>query len=57
MSRFSGVLICASFLWVTHLENGAQFLNATLVFASTFLAVYFLLEQYMHLNNHKDLIL
>ena len=33
MLRLSAVLICSSFICVTHLENGAQFLNATLIFA------------------------
>ena len=35
MSRLSAVSsMCSSFMWVTHLVNGAQFLNATLIFAS-----------------------
>ena len=33
MSRLSAVSLCSSFIWVTHPVNGAQFLNATLVFA------------------------
>ena len=32
MSRHLAVTMCSSIIWVTHFLNGAQFLNATLVF-------------------------
>ena len=35
ISKFSAVSTCSSFICVTHLVKGAQFLNATLVFAAT----------------------
>ena len=35
MSKFSAVSLCSSFIWVTHLVNGAQLLNVTLVFLLT----------------------
>ena len=35
ISKFSAVSTCSSFICVTHLAKGAQFLNATLVFAGT----------------------
>ena len=34
MARFSAVSMCSSFIRVTDLVNGAQFLNAALVFKS-----------------------
>ena len=37
--RFSAVSKCSSFIWVTHLVNKAQFLNAKLVFSSPLVAV------------------
>ena len=33
MTRLSAVSMCSSFIRVMHFANGAQFLNATLVFA------------------------
>ena len=32
MSRFLALSICSSFIWVTNLVNGVQFLNAKLIF-------------------------
>ena len=37
--RFSAVLMSSLFMLVSHLVNGAQFLNTTLVFASPLVAV------------------
>ena len=39
MSRFLAVSMCSLFIWVTYLVNGAQFLNAILVFSSPPVAV------------------
>ena len=36
ISKFSAVSACLSFICVTHLVKGEQFLSATLVFAATF---------------------
>ena len=33
ISTFAAVSMCSSFIWVTHLVNGAQFLNATSAFS------------------------
>ena len=41
MSRFSTVSMCSTFIWVTHLVNGAQFFNVTLVFVLPPVAVIF----------------
>ena len=39
ISRLSALSTCSSFMWLMHFENGAQFLNATLVLASPSIAV------------------
>ena len=56
MLRFSSVSVCLSFIWVTHLVNGAQFLNATLVFSLPPVAVIYPVTSMHASNNQKDLI-
>ena len=60
ISRLSASSTCSSFMRVMHFVNGAQYLNTTLVLASPPVAVTrillcLLLQEYMRLNNHKDL--
>ena len=56
ISKLSAVSTCSSFMCVTHLVKGAQFLNATLVFATIPATFILLSQEYMHLSNHKDLV-
>ena len=54
---YSVLSTSVSFISVLHSLNGAQFLNATFVFASPLITVIFLVTKNIHQNNHKDLIL
>ena len=56
MSILSAVSIYSSFIWVTHLVNEAQFLNATLVFSSPLVAVISLVTRIYASEYNKDLI-
>ena len=56
ISKFSAVSACSSFMCAMHHVKGAQFLNATLVSALPPVTVIYPLQEYMHLNNHKDLV-
>ena len=44
-----------SLIFVAHVENGAQFSNATSVLLSAATVIFPVTEK-MHQNNHKDLI-